>query len=122
VSPHESATVEPTSTPFYVYIVRCADGSLYVGHTEALEERVMRHNEGRGATWTAARLPVMLVYSEACAGKQQAVRRERQLKGWSRAKKEALIAGDKQRLKKLAASRSSAQKSAAAIDHRERLA
>jgi putative endonuclease len=79
--PHESGPAKPISAPFYVYIVRCADGSLYVGHTDALEERVMRHNDRRGAKWTAARLPVVLVHSEPCANEQEATRRELHIKG-----------------------------------------
>jgi len=77
-----------------VYILRCADGALYVGHTSDLESRVARHLEGRGPAFTAARLPVALVYHEVTHGSIAAVQRERQIKRWTRAKKEALIAGD----------------------------
>ncbi|MGH7179403.1 MAG: GIY-YIG nuclease family protein [Tepidisphaeraceae bacterium] len=78
---------------FFVYILRCRDGSLYVGYTSDLRSRVDWHNEGFGARWTAARRPVTLVHSESFASESDAVRRERQLNRWSRAKKEALIGG-----------------------------
>jgi predicted GIY-YIG superfamily endonuclease len=85
----------------YVYILRCADNSLYIGQTDDLELRVMRHNEGRGCAFTANRGPVVLVYSEAYSTRNGASRRERQLKRWTRRKKEALITGDLELLKKL---------------------
>ena len=92
--------------PHFVYLVRCADNTLYVGHTEDLEERERVHNQGRGARYTASRRPVRIVYSEARDSLEGAVRRERQLKVWTRAKKEALIAGDIDRLKRLSKRRS----------------
>ena len=85
----------------WVYILRCSDGSLYVGHTWDLCSRERTHNEGRGGCYTARRRPVRLVYSEEHDSLRGAVRREHQLKGWTRAKKEALIAGDLAGLKKL---------------------
>ena len=84
---------------FYVYILRCADSSYYVGHTEDVQARVETHNLGQGAAWTAARRPVELLYQESHPNLPSAVRREVQLKKWSRAKKEALIADDRDRLK-----------------------
>jgi predicted GIY-YIG superfamily endonuclease len=87
---------------YFVYIVQCADGSFYVGHTADLEERVKLHNEGRGALWTACRRPVVLAYQERQASEERAIARERQLKHWTRAKKLALIAGDTTTLKSLA--------------------
>jgi predicted GIY-YIG superfamily endonuclease len=86
--------------PFFVYILRCFDGSYYVGHARDVEARAVSHNEGNGARWTAKRLPVVLVYTERIASEAEAVARERQLKGWSRAKKEALISGDFAALKR----------------------
>lgn len=86
--------------PYSVYIVKCADGSLYTGCARDPEQRVEVHNSGRGARYTAGRLPVRLVYSEPCASQGDALRRERQLKGWTRRKKEALIAGDAEALKR----------------------
>ena len=86
----------------FVYILRCSDGSYYVGHTEDPETREKVHNEGRGARYTALRRPVCLVYSEATGSLRAAVLRERQIKRWSRTKKEALMAGNTELLKRLA--------------------
>ena len=77
----------------FVYIVRCADGTLYTGYARDPEARVQVHNRGRGARYTAGRRPVRLVHCESCEWAGDALRRERQLKGWSRPRKEALIAG-----------------------------
>lgn len=85
----------------FVYMIRCADGTIYVGHTKNPETREKEHNAGRGARYTAIRRPVRLVYREALQSVEAAVRRELQLKRWSLAKKEALIAGDIARLKQL---------------------
>jgi len=87
---------------FFVYMVRCSDDSLYVGHTSNIEERVQVHNEGKGAQWTACRRPVVLVYWELQPSEEKAVARERQLKRWTHAKKLALINGDLVGLKSLA--------------------
>src|SRR5437763_1174771 len=87
---------------FFTYILRCADGSLYVGHIHDLRERLKAHDDGRGASWTACRRPVELAYHEAHDSEAQAVARERQLKRWSHAKKVALINGDLAKLKSLA--------------------
>jgi predicted GIY-YIG superfamily endonuclease len=84
-----------------VYILRCADNTLYVGHTDDLASREKTHNAGRGAGYTAARLPVRIVYSEKCDSETAAIQRERQLKRWSGKKKEALINGDVATLKGL---------------------
>ena len=75
-----------------VYILRCADGSYYVGNTRrVLEERVSEHMQGLVRGYTSTRRPVELVYAEAMDSLVGAFERERQLKGWSRAKKEVLI-------------------------------
>lgn len=84
-----------------LYILRCADQSLYVGHTTDLNSRIRAHNSGEAALYTRRRRPVTLAYSEAHSTTPGAIRRERQLKGWTRAKKEALIAGDQALLKRL---------------------
>jgi predicted GIY-YIG superfamily endonuclease len=84
-----------------VYILRCVDDTLYIGHTSDLVRRVAAHNEGIAALFTRERRPVSVVYAEPYADKIDAVRRERQLKRWRRDKKEALIAGDPVRLKRL---------------------
>ena len=86
--------VELTSPVYYVYIVRCADGSLYTGLARDPEERVAVHNAGRGAKYTFSRRPVALVYQEAVESRSDALKREAEIKNWSRAKKHALIAGD----------------------------
>ena len=86
---------------YYVYILRCADGSFYVGHTTEPRSREQTHNEGRGPRYTAHRLPVQLVYSEQHALLADAVRRERQIKRWTHAKKEALVTGNLELLKRL---------------------
>ena len=85
----------------FVYILRCADNSLYVGHTSDLTSREDSHNRGTAVSYTAARRPVQIVYSEGHGSLTAAVRRERQLKRWSGQKKEALIAGDALTLKSL---------------------
>src|SRR5207302_8886141 len=87
---------------FFVYIVRCADESFYVGHTSDVPARVKVHNEGCGALWTACRGPVSLVYQEQLPSEDAAVAREHQIQGWTHAKKQALITGDLGRLKALA--------------------
>lgn len=91
---------------YFVYILRCADGSLYVGSAQNLDARVNAHNDGRGAAHTFKYGPVRLVYSEAFQSEADAVSRERQLKHWTRAKKEALVAGNVERLKHLSKRRS----------------
>src|SRR5215218_776354 len=94
-----------TSPLFFVYVLRCSDGSLYVGRTQDIASRVEVHNAGRGASWTASRRPVTLVYQEYFPSELLAVRREAQLKGWTHAKKEALIAGNIELLRSLSKSR-----------------
>jgi predicted GIY-YIG superfamily endonuclease len=90
-----------SSDVHYVYILRCADGSLYIGETEDLGRRLTQHAAGTACQFTAARLPVVLAHSETHPTRDAALRRERQLKGWTRAKKEALIANDLTLLKRL---------------------
>ena len=75
----------------FVYIVRCADGTLYTGYARDPRARVSMHNSGRGARYTSGRRPVRLVYSEACESHGAALSREYQLKRWTRRRKEALI-------------------------------
>lgn len=79
----------------YVYILECADGHFYVGLTRAgLDKRISEHNDGTFGGYTKSRRPVRLVFSEHFDRVSDAVAVERQLKGWSRAKKKALICGD----------------------------
>ena len=75
----------------FVYIVRCADGTLYTGYARDPQARVKAHNSGRGAKYTAGRRPVRLVYTESCASVGDALRREIALKRRSRSEKETLI-------------------------------
>ncbi len=77
----------------YTYILQCRDGSYYVGSTQDLRRRLWQHQSGVGANYTALRLPVRLVYFETYARVDVAFKREKQLQGWSRKKKEALITG-----------------------------
>ena len=87
----------------YVYILRCADGSYYVGSTRtSLDDRVGQHNAGNFDGYTARRRPVELVFAQEFQRITDAIAAERQLKGWTRAKKEALIRGDHAALPSLA--------------------
>jgi putative endonuclease len=92
----------------HVYMLRCADGHYYVGTTRgSLERRVAEHNDGTFGGYTSSRRPVELVYQEVFANITDAIAMERRLKGWSRAKKEALLQGDFRALKRLARPHSS---------------
>ncbi len=73
------------------YLLRCADGTLYVGWTNDLEQRLACHNRGKGAKYTRSRLPVTLVYWKACADRSEAMRLEARLKRMNRAQKLSLI-------------------------------
>jgi len=72
---------------FYVYILRCADGSYYIGHTDDLEERLSEQERGGVTVYTRKRRPVVLVFSADFYTREGAIDRERQIKGWSRAKR-----------------------------------
>ena|SRR5688572_5550068 len=88
-----SAVPSPYNHPmFFVYMVRCADGTLYTGWSNDPHTRVDVHNSGNGAKYTRTRLPVVLVYSERCESMSAALKRERFLKNCSRTRKEDLIA------------------------------
>ena len=76
---------------YYVYMLKCADGSLYTGYTNDLQKRVDVHNSGRGAKYTKSRLPVRLVYSEEHESKSSALKREAEIKKLTRSQKEKLI-------------------------------
>ncbi|MFN4299871.1 MAG: GIY-YIG nuclease family protein [Thermaurantimonas sp.] len=86
----------------YMYILECADGSYYTGSTTNLELRLAQHQAGEGANHTRKRLPVKLVYFEEYARIDEAFYREKQVQGWSRKKKEALINGTPELLPQLA--------------------
>lgn len=77
----------------YCYILRCADGTLYTGWTNRLEQRVNAHNRGLGAKYTRSRRPVELVYAETFGSKEAAMSREAEIKQLSRAEKLRLIEG-----------------------------
>lgn len=76
---------------FYTYILLCSDNSFYVGHTSSLQERVKNHQNGSASIYTKNRRPIKLVYFEKLASKENAINREKQLKGWSKIKKINLI-------------------------------
>ena len=75
----------------WIYILKCCDGAYYTGSTVDLPLRVAQHNAGFGANFTRKRLPVEVVFAEESESVELAFRREKQIQGWSRAKKEALI-------------------------------
>jgi predicted GIY-YIG superfamily endonuclease len=79
---------------FWVYILECADGSYYTGHTDNLEKRLAEHEQNLLQSYTSSRLPVKLVFCNEFSTRDDAFSRERQIKGWSRRKKQALIKGD----------------------------
>ncbi|GAB3350712.1 GIY-YIG nuclease family protein [Lysobacter tyrosinilyticus] len=79
---------------FWVYMLRCADRSYYIGHTDNLDARIAQHHAGTLPRYTLARRPLTLVFSQEFVTREEALAVERQLKGWSRAKKEALIQAD----------------------------
>jgi len=91
----------------WLYILKCADGSCYTGSTNNLSLRLAQHKAGEGCAYTLKRLPVELVYIQEFLSEHEAFLREGQVKGWSRAKKEALIRGDFEALVMLSKSRSS---------------
>lgn len=85
-----------------MYILLCSDGSYYTGSTNSLELRLAQHQAGEGANHTKKRLPVQLLYFEEFDRIDEVFYREKQIQGWSRSKKEALINGQSDALKKLA--------------------
>ena len=90
---------------FWVYILQCADGSYYVGHSDNLEDRLLQHQSGALGGYTKTRRPVRLAYSQEFPTRDDAFAAERQIKGWTRKKKEALIRGDWDELRRLARGR-----------------
>ena len=87
---------------YWVYLLLCADGSYYTGHTDSLENRIAEHHAGKHSGYTSRRRPLELAFSQAFPTREEALAAERQIKGWSRKKKEALIQGDWMRLSQLA--------------------
>ena len=90
---------------FYTYMLHCADGKYYVGHTDNLEARIAQHQSGMFGGYTLRRRPVELVWSENFQSRLEALNVERQLKGWSKGKKAALAAGDWDKVSELARNR-----------------
>lgn len=76
---------------YYCYILRCCDNSLYCGITNNLQERVNDHNNGKGSKYVRSRLPAILVYSEIHTNISSALKREIEIKKWSKKNKEAFI-------------------------------
>ncbi|MDD4101374.1 MAG: GIY-YIG nuclease family protein [Kiritimatiellae bacterium] len=89
---------------WYTYILRCSNGSFYVGHTNSVENRFARHLQKSGARHTASYEPERIEYTEEFDSEKEAIRRERQIKKWTRAKKTALINKDFEQLKALSKS------------------
>jgi predicted GIY-YIG superfamily endonuclease len=87
---------------FWVYILRCADGSYYTGHTDNLEKRIAEHQAGEIEGYTSTRLPVKLVFSQEFSSREEVLTCERQIKGWNRKKQEALMRGDWAEVSRLA--------------------
>jgi len=88
-------------TPFQVYILECSDRTYYVGLTSDIERRIVEHNQGTHQGYTFFRRPVKLLWTECFPNFDQALAAERQIKKWSRSKKQALMAGDFSLLRKL---------------------
>ena len=96
-------TSERPDMIFYIYILKCRDGSYYTGHTDNLEMRLTQHEDRAFPDcYTATRLPVELVYSQELTTREEALAAERQIKGWSRKKKEAMMRGDWDEVSRLA--------------------
>jgi len=89
---------------FWTYILHCAGGAFYTGHTDHLDRRIAQHECGALPGFTHDRLPVKLVWAESFGTRIEALEMERRIKGWSRAKKMALIRGDWDGLSELASS------------------
>jgi putative endonuclease len=90
---------------FWTYMLHCAGGAFYVGHTDDLERRIAQHEAGALPGFTRDHLPVTLVWSECFGQRIEALEMERRIKGWSRAKKMALIRGDWAEMQRLAKSK-----------------
>ncbi len=90
---------------FWVYILCCGDGSYYTGHTDNLEKRIAEHEAGESDDYTSRRLPVKLVFTQEFSSRDEALTCERQIKGWSRKKKEAMMRGDWSEVSRLARGR-----------------
>jgi len=85
----------------YMYILKCSNGEYYTGSTTDLDRRMQQHQNGEGSNFSWKHLPVQLIYSEEFSSIGEAFKREEQIHKWSRAKKDALIKGDIEKLKAL---------------------
>ncbi|HEY1076986.1 MAG TPA: GIY-YIG nuclease family protein [Fontimonas sp.] len=92
--------------PFWVYILRCADGTYYTGHTDNLDLRIVQHESGECDGYTLSRRPVVLMWSQEFVSREEALAAELQIKGWGRRKKEAMMRGDWGEVSRLAQSAS----------------
>lgn len=91
---------------FHCYILKCADGSYYVGHTDNMDKRFSEHQSGVFPGYTHKRRPVELIWNDAFQTRDHVQAAEKQIKGWSRAKKEAMARGEWDKISKLAKCRS----------------
>ena len=90
---------------FWIYILKCSDGSYYTGHTDDLDRRIAQHLKGELSTcYTFSRRPLELVFSQEFPTREEALASEQQIKGWGRKKKEAMIRGDWVEVSRLARS------------------
>ncbi|HLW72856.1 MAG TPA: GIY-YIG nuclease family protein [Candidatus Babeliales bacterium] len=87
--------------PFFMYMLKCNDGSYYIGHTDDIDKRIAEHTQGKINGYTKKRLPVKIVYVQNFMTRDEAINAERQIKGWSRKKKEALLRDDWEKIKEL---------------------
>jgi putative endonuclease len=87
---------------FWLYILECADGSLYIGHTDNLDTRLHQHDVGTGTAYTVTRRPLKLIHVQEFESRYEALSMERKLKRWSRAKKLAYIAANWDEVRRLA--------------------
>jgi putative endonuclease len=90
----------------YMYILKCADNSYYTGSTRNIEKRLQQHETGKGAKYTSTRLPIELLCLEEYERIDEAYAREKQVQGWNRKKKEALINNEYDKLPALSKNRS----------------
>ena len=93
-----------------MYILKCCDNTYYTGSTKYLERRIEEHQDGKGANYTKKKLPVKLIYFEEYSRIDDAFYREKQIQGWSRKKKEALMKGESYLIPKLAKKKFSVKK------------
>ena len=94
-SPRTACCCKGKHVSFWIYLLRCADGSYYTGHTDNLEKRIQEHHNGEiKSCYTFHRRPLQLLFSQDFPTRQEALASERQIKGWSRKKKEAMIQGN----------------------------